>query len=61
MTPSRKMIGGSNSASRAKITKRNTLCFYASIESRCRGNRLTVVVRERNENFFMTPTVCLHC
>ena len=38
-------------------SKCNTLRFYASIESRYGGNRFTVVVRERNENFFMTPTL----
>ena len=35
------------------------LRYYALIESRYGGNRFTVVVRERNENFFMTPAVCI--
>ena len=39
-------------------SKSSTLRFYASIESRYGGNRFTVVVRIRNGNFFVAPTVC---
>ena len=38
-------------------SKSSTLRFYATIESRYGGNRFTAVVRIRNGNFFVAPTV----
>ena len=48
---------GHNYSVISEKSKSSTLRFYATIESRYEGNRFTVVVRKRNGNFFVAPTV----
>ena len=48
---------GRNYSVISEKSKSSTLRFYATIESRYGGNRFTVVVRIRNGNFFVAPTV----
>ena len=60
MLPALKLYGkhyGHNYRVISEKSKCKTLRFYATIESRYGGNRFTVVVRIRNGNFFMAPTV----
>ena len=48
---------GRNYSVISEKSESSTLLFYASIESRYGANRFTVVVRIRNGNFFVAPTV----
>ena len=48
---------GRNYSVISEKSKSSTLRFYASIESRYGGNRFTIVLRIRNGNFFVAPTV----
>ena len=48
---------GRNYSVISEKSKSSRLRFYATIESRYGGNRFTVVVRIRNGNFFVAPTV----
>ena len=60
MLPALKLYGktyGRNYSVISEKSKSSTLRFYATIESRYGDNRFTVVVRIRNGNFFVAPTV----
>ena len=48
---------GRNYSVFSEKSKSSTLRFYASIESRYGGNRFTVIVRIRNGNLFVAPTI----
>ena len=48
---------GHNYSIISEKSKRNTLRFYALIESLYGGNHFMVVVQERNKNFNMTPII----
>ena len=50
---------GRNYSVISEISECDRLRFYATIESLYGANRFTVMVRKRNGNFSMTPTVLL--